>query len=759
MIYLDSETCGFHGPMVLLQYARDNGAIEVYDVWLNKVSDTLSLIEDIADDTVIMYNSAFDWFHICQTYTTLRLCHQGDKPNIDEYKVMEAKARFGPCLRPKSTFDVWLHARKGPYQSTMDRSDIKVKRIPTDIANLVQEELNKRIVLPNIYFERKEDKSIRWQVTDIITEDGSVNPEFKDLVLRFSPSSGLKALAHDALGITEDLIYKFVEVEPNPVWRPEEVGFAPFYPHSNWPDVIQHHIDHWAYNEHARTYASNDVKYTRDLYKFFGSPEVDDDDSVLACMVGAVRWRGFDVDVEALKGIKAEKRIFIDGIAKKYNANFNSPDVCRKFLCQVLAPIEQAVLVKNEKLSTGSIILEEICKWKEAIVCPKCDGLGCPDCEDGLVSSDKPHPAAERASVILEHRHATKEVELYDKIILAGRFHADFKVIGTKSSRMSGASGLNAQGINRNKKVRACFGLADEGMTLCGGDFSGFEVCLADAVYKDPKLHEALVTGKKIHALFGQYLFPGYSYEDIIASAGTKEDKYIRSKNGVFAMLYGGEAHTLATRVGVDPKVAEEAYQKWISEYRVWGQARLRVNKMFCTMVQSGGIGSKITWSEPADYMESMFGFKRYFTLENKIAKVLFELASDPPKTWGMISTQVMRRDRIQTASGAARSAIYAAAFAIQAANMRAAANHEIQSSGAQLCKKLQRRIWDLQPEGLAAWRVQPLNIHDEIMCPAIGIAVPKIREIVEAFVSEYRAFVPLLDIEWHDKMDNWASK
>ena len=73
------------------------------------------------------------------------------------------------------------------------------------------------------------------------------------------------------------------------------------------------------------------------------------------------------------------------------------------------------------------------------------------------------HPAAYRAKELLDIKVANKERELYDKLILAGRFHADFIVVGTKSSRMSGASGLNAQGIKATKKVRRCFPLTWRG--------------------------------------------------------------------------------------------------------------------------------------------------------------------------------------------------------------------------------------------------------------------------------------------------------
>ena len=49
-------------------------------------------------------------------------------------------------------------------------------------------------------------------------------------------------------------------------------------------------------------------------------------------------------------------------------------------------------------------------------------------------------------------------------------------------------------------------------------------------------------------------------------------------------------------------------------------------------------------------------GFRRYFTLENKILRALFDLARQPPKEWRNVKLPVIRdikRGRVQTAGGA----------------------------------------------------------------------------------------------------------
>jgi DNA polymerase I-like protein with 3'-5' exonuclease and polymerase domains len=175
-------------------------------------------------------------------------------------------------------------------------------------------------------------------------------------------------------------------------------------------------------------------------------------------------------------------------------------------------------------------------------------------------------------------------------------------------------------------------------------------------------------------------------------------------------------------------------------------------------MRQEGGIGSKIVWKDPAEYVENFFGFRRYFILENRITKALFQLAENPPKEWQKLKIKVRRRDREQTVSGALQSALFGCAFQIQAANMRAAANHEIQSSGAQITKFCQRKLWDIQPHGVHDWLVQPMNIHDEILSPTHPDVAERATKVIYEAVEGFREKVPLIEFEFKE-MSNWAEK
>lgn len=755
-VFIDTETCGLYGMAVLLQFAFDDGPIALHSLWKVPIQETLDLIEKIAECNVIGFNLVFDWFHLCKIYTTFALAPNYDwipEEHIEELALLEEKARLGDCLKPYSCLDLMLHARKGPFQALMAREDISVKRVPAILAEYVRQDLEKRVHLDGIYFARRKNKhDPKWKLYDCHDiETGRVNPHFKNVVLRFAASGALKVLADHLQLKPQDDILQHGDVGVHKKYRPKEYGYAPFALavgkpgkwDGAWPEVIQRHIDHWHYHKIARQYAEDDIFYTRALYKHpqFKDATIGDDDSVLACMVAAVRWRGFKIKTGAMKIMKKAAR-------KRYEGVPMHPAGVKHYIHEVLSKTEIAAM----KGSTKKIVLEKISKSECDCVL---EGENPDKCL--LCHGTKLHPAANRAKDVLNARKAKKEEEIYDKLLRAGRFHASFVVIGTLSSRMAGTDKLNPQGIKHTDEVRDGFPLCDDGFVLCGGDFDAFEVVLADAAYNDPALRAALKADKKIHALFGMEMFQ-CSYEDVMRSKGTEHDMYTMGKQGVFAIIYGGDHTTLMNKQGIDEEVALKAYNGFIAKYPEIGKARQKIFDMFCSMRQPKA-GGKVVWAEPADYIESLLGFRRYFTLENKICKALFDLGENPPEEWKKFKVRIVRRQDkgAQLVEGATRSALFGAAFAIQAAAMRAAANHVIQSSGATITKRVQRRVWDVQPHGVQAWRVMPLNVHDEILTPTRPQYVDEVKQIVHDTVETFRERVPLIKMEWETGLESWS--
>lgn len=760
MIFIDTETCGLHGLAVLIQWAEDARPIQLHNIWQETVGATKDLIFKIVNSSVCGFNLAFDWFHLAKIYTIWNLLDNDIIPEdaIEEIAILEPLARTGPCLKPKAAVDLMLHARKGPYQSLMNRKDIRIRRVPALLATKVAQYLENNIELNGIYFAKRKDRfAPKWQVFNIADE-----PDFKNIVLKFHPAGGLKNLAvHTGIADPKTLLQYGRDV--GVALRPVEYGWAPFACavgrpgrwQGAWPDVIQLHINYWAYNPLGRQYAKDDVTYTRDLYHYFGSPASGDDDSELACMVGAVRWHGFKIDIPKIKDLRA---IAI----KKSTLAPKDPGRVRDYILPHMSETEKlAMLTPRGEISTARPYLDVVKTWENQKTCIDCRGSGCGNCnETGLIATGGKHPAAIRAQAVLDARKAKKEVELYDKLLTAGRFHASFVVIGALSNRMAGCDGLNPQGINHQDIVRSSFPLADDGFTLCGGDFDAFEVKLADAVYGDITLRKELAAGLKIHALFAMEMYPDKSYEEILKSKGQDPDMYGRGKNGVFTIIYGGDENTLVHKYSIPLEIAQKAFTSFQTKHPGIKKKQVRIFNSFCSMRQPKGLGTNVEWHEPADYVESLFGFKRYFTLENQICKALYTLACDVPEEWKDYKIKIKRRqDKLQTPAGAVMSALYGAAFQIQAANMRAAANHEIQSSGAQITKKVQRDVWDVQPVGINPWVVIPMNVHDEVMVPTKPAYISHVENVVLRSVESFRDKVPLIKMIWKKGLVSWAGK
>ena len=735
--YLDTETCGLHGLPVLLQYSFNGGPILLHDIWLEPIKQTLDILQEIAECCVVGFNLCFDWFHVCKLWTTLvRL--PGDwvpAEHINAVAVAEARGPEGDCIKPAGALDLMLFSRTGPYQSLMARREIRINKVPRALAERVAQYLESNIEIDLIHFARTKNKNApRWRVAPM--------GDFCDVVLKFNAAGGLKYLAEHALKVDNPKHYD------NPCRRPIEFGFAPcalsisnvdqdwaifdddFFQGHAWPGVIKEHVDYWATDKTAREYATADVDYTRRLDKYFDAP-INDTNSILACQVAASRWRGFAIDGENLERLLVQSLEIVESCP----INFNRVAEVRRWLSEAMTPVER-LLLDISTTSTDEKTLLEVAGWEGE--------------------------AGRRASQILDSRQAKKEVETFEKLLLAGRFHPSFSVVGTLSNRMSGGGGgMNPQGIKSTSEVRRCFPLASGKDILCGGDFDSFEVSIAAKIYEDKNLTDALLSGQKIHGLFGQCLYPDLTYDEILSTKGQSPDLYAQAKGAVFAMLYGGDSKCLQTNLGLSAEVADSAFARWHQLYPGTKKAETKIHESFCSMTQPGGLGTQVIFKEPADYVESLRGFRRYFVLENKICKALFDLANDPPSEWLDERDPVTRRqDRgEQTAHGATRSALFAAAFSIQQQNLRSCINHVIQSTGGSLTKDLQRAIWGHQPAGVAPWFVSPLNIHDEIMCVVSRSHVDQVAETVRQTLIRFQGEVPLIEMTWYKSCQNWSEK
>ena len=782
MLAYDTETCGFYGLVCLIQYGDIgpsvpwDAPIQLHSPWQVPIQETLDLIEWMMTTQMVAFNMTFDHFHLQKLYTTFYLLKKA-RGNVIPQNILwtepeliwecEEKARdVDLCLKPAGCIDLMLVGKAGKLQGLMERKNINIRRVPTQLGLGLLEELNNRVKLPDIYFQRKKDRTIRFQLDDV--ED---RPDLKNVVLRFRPSGRLKDLITHLYPEQADVI-KYDEVDPITMYgdrmKPVEVGYAPFTNgaekrlavlHGKKEKLDRHtqrvlleaYISHWQGHEKARQYASDDVKYLRMLWDALDRPTETDINSRLASMVGSVRWRGLAVDLDKIHALRTEA-------LTKMNAAPRSANAVKKFLLGACDDIEAVGVVDTAKPTLIGLM-----EWE----CVECDGSGVvhqPDeqaCD--VCNGTGKHPVADRASKVMKARAAANRVDLYNKLELAGRFHASYRVIGTKSSRMSGGDGLNPQGIPHENEIRSAFPLAWPGMQLYGGDFDAFEVGLLDAVYDDPKLREVLLSGKKIHTLMGMAMYPDKSYEDIMASKGAKApdiDYYVKGKNGVFSLAYFGDENTLIRKYNVAPENARAAFDNFMRDYEVLGKKRLKIIDDFSCVTQPKGIGTQVVWKEPQKTVTAHTGFTRYFDLEYAVCREIYNLAQKIPSAWNQIEGFVTRREegRVQRMGGAVQSALYGAVFGIQGQCVRAAGNHYIQCFGAEITKDLQVQVWEVQPVGIAPFKILPANIHDELMAPCIPEVAEEVSGIVSRVIESYRPTVPLIEMAW-GPLESWGEK
>jgi len=726
----DTETIQFVGDTILIQYEETNnpqipGDIVLHEIFNSTVGETLSLIENMKK--VIAFNLGFDTFHIAQTYNILRtgveegvLDPESIPPVEDYYYVKHNYNVFSYCWKPERSIDLMLHGRQNVFQSTMSQAPIVVRRVPKMLAPKLIEFL-RQVKVPDIYFAAKPERANDWR---IVERDDS--EELVDIKLSFHPSTSLKSIAKYILGYTD--AEGFSESIP-PV---EEKGYLPLNP--AYKQVAHLHIDKWANDSKQREYAENDILYTRELYNyFFSAPpddlELDPVNHELAVQVGNCYWSGYSVDRNLAK------RYLSDALNKeaenKEKINFNSPKQVKNYLINFADEFDSA-LIEDTSKPTLKMLKEE--------------------CEP---------PLSEEADFILKARSNSKNLNMLEKFVEAGRLHAMFKVVGTKSNRMSGGSiagkskggSINPQGINKKGGIREIVTFTDIGYLLFGGDFSGYEVSIMEAVYNDPELRRELESGRSFHGVWGSIMF-SMPYEEVVSNT----DLYNLCKIAVFAEAYGADINKLANITGLSVDDVVRAKAEFNRRFPKIKANRDRLEKEYSAMFT--GENGKIEWKEPKDYVESILGFRRYFTVQWKIIRFLYGLARDLPEQFKTeftgLEDKIKRGKRMQTPESAIRSALFSSAFSLQSGVIRAVGNHEIQSPGGQITKGLQAEFWKLQPTGCKKFMIKPFNVHDEIEVSVVPELVPLVDGVRTDYIEKMRKLVPLLAMDWKQGK-NWA--
>jgi hypothetical protein len=796
--FVDTETCGFVGVPITIQWAIDDGPVHLHHIWNEPIEKTMLRIESMVNNRVVAHNLRFDWFHLSKLYNMFQWALDELGPesrtmtplelaDVGFWADAEYQAQHGPCLKPAAAIDTMLCASKGEYQSSlMDAKPVWVRRVPVGYVTPMLERLEYCTKdLPWILFAKRANPDAdRWSTSDCHDLEGVYDPRFKDLKLSFRPSKSLKHLA--AFLCDHNVEHKYEDIAF--ATQPAEEGYAPFvklltnydkhWLYENkptWPLLLREHIDHWANDQKAIEYAEDDITMLRKLYEYFNSPE-NDEDAMVACQVASCRLRGFSVDMEGVKR-ELENSLAIVGTSR---LNVDSPKQVVQFVSQGFSSLEALCLADGcDKKVIDKIKLEFTLDGQERCCCSDEDdeeddeGLGelgledtttttfvdgvCQRCNGLGVVGPGPMPVVERVEHINLIRKHRKRVQLFDKLILAKRAYPDFNVIGTKSGRMSGAGGLNFQGVDNSPEVRGLFTLADEGWVLSAGDYAGQELGIAVTTMGDKQLMEDMMTGRKFHAEFAAALFET-TYEDIMESYEKHGDKrYGKGKAAVFLTLYGGTYKTLAENCGITEEQAESGYNRMLQKYPEIGATKQKITDRFSAITRTPE-GKMAYRPVEKPFIESVFGYRRYFETEYGIQKSLWDLMRDIPKSWNYAGVPVWRPkkpvekgtqpaynrtqepktvkkadgspvednvkltadgskseekkgrktleirrdrknvDRVQTVVGAIFSAMSGACYSIQNQIIRASNNHVIQSTARTMTVGMQHELWTLQP-------------------------------------------------------------
>ena len=191
--YLDTETLSLHSPAVIFQYAFDDEQPKLHNPWIEKVGDTRALIERMMQSRLVAHNLVFDHAKLQSFYAGILDFEDYECPldDRDRFVASEYDNRSAFCLKPPKAVCTLLLCQKQLGGAALAAKEIRIRQIPVSRAEQFRLLLDSNTNLPTILFARKkQNRDDRWRVAE--SDHG---PMWRDLVLSFSPSNGLKDIA------------------------------------------------------------------------------------------------------------------------------------------------------------------------------------------------------------------------------------------------------------------------------------------------------------------------------------------------------------------------------------------------------------------------------------------------------------------------------------------------------------------------------------------------------------------------------------
>ncbi len=740
-VYLDTETVGLTGVVKLIQYAVDNGPVRMIPLlrgWEADPAARLAVAEVIGylerpDVTVVIFNSAFDMFHM------YRLKH---KLLGYEYDSVERPVMPFACKVLDLQVPAMLKSPLAPFAfgRSAGKSVAVVRRIPKIcmeyVSNLVCDRL--KPLLPQSFGL---SVSIHKQ------------PKRDDLVSLSFRATGRVSLK----GLMKE--YGLPTIDLAEVWPlPEKGTEKPWlpYPNEDIIKVIEPQCDRILMQpgHDFYRYSKLDILYLKALYEKLGRPDPDYNSDCCHNMA-YLRYYGFDIDRTALDDAEEYYGSRVERIEKEIaGINLRSS----KDRLQLLQPYFPILA------STKKSVLKHLAEHET--------GRG-----------------AELAAAMVEYGPSRQRLLQIQKVkeCRTGRAHPDLRVMGTSTNRMAGTSGINWQGIGSvdeyelpeeeldelpedflqqiadaeeadfDKKQRV--GLRHAILTPCVGDWASFEVRIAAKVYDDAQLQEDIHNKVDLHTLgcvqfHPEILSEGISYEDyqVRRKDELRLEKIRKGMKGViFGSFYFCTAHAVAESLNVPEYEAQAILDRLYDRYPGMKRYRAWIEQNFLTADTDRWTKNSVRRMKRS--LTDLTGFDRHWNFEASVAELMWELGNSKKIRSGHVGKIIRNQTKgVQTYDRAITSALLGSAIAVQAAVSRQAGNFRIQATGATLNKQLQAEIWNKH-------RIPTLQIHDELFPPHHpNYEFQKYSDTIEQFVTRSGSIVPDLKFDYAPT-ERWSDK
>jgi hypothetical protein len=215
----------------------------------------------------------------------------------------------------------------------------------------------------------------------------------------------------------------------------------------------------------------------------------------------------------------------------------------------------------------------------------------------------------------------------------------------------------------------------------------------------------------------------------------------------------------MADRISITEAEAEEGYNSLMQKYPRMSSSKSAIAEKFSALCKNEE-GRSHFREDVQPYIESMFGFRRYFNIELAAQHAVWKVVNDlPTKLRDCTYTVVRSKHKVQKVGEAIVSALYGALYSVQNGICRAAGNHLIQSAGRDITVGLQYSLWEMQPSGAHPFRVSLMSVHDEIEAVTLPSETAEVESIVETTLNDQVEHIPLISIDWGSDLSSWYDK